>query len=87
MAGSTRRLRKLRLEVLREQPLCQLRLEGCTGISDTVDHIYPVSQFPQLREVKANLQGSCWACNRLRGALPISALPQREPPPALAFFS
>lgn len=63
MAGSTRRLRKLRLEVLREQPLCQLRLEGCTGISDTVDHIYPVSQFPQLREVKANLQGSCWACN------------------------
>ena len=78
MAGSTRRLRKLRAEVLREQPLCQLRLEGCTRVSETVDHIYPVSQFPQLKEAKANLQGSCWACNRRRGALPINALPERR---------
>ena len=84
--ASTRRLRRLRREVLAAQPLCQLKLPGCTQISTTVDHIYPVSEFPQLREAKANLQGSCWACNRRRGALPISALPERGRSPALSFF-
>lgn len=81
---STRAARKLRADTIKKQPLCQLRLDGCTGISTTADHIIPRSQRPELTLVRSNLQGACAACNMKRSNNPIEAM---RPAPALqAFF-
>ena len=68
------RWKKLRLQVIREEPLCRLRLDGCTVRSDTADHIITVKDRPDLRYCRANLRGSCQSCNRARGARPLSAV-------------
>lgn len=66
---STRAWRKLRDQVVAEEPECRLRLEGiCTGASTTADHIKHVKTHPQLAMARANLRGSCGPCNRARSA-------------------
>jgi 5-methylcytosine-specific restriction endonuclease McrA len=59
---------RLRLQVLREEPRCWLRLPGCTGASTTADHVIPVSERPDLALVRSNVRGACAHCNYSRGA-------------------
>ncbi len=64
----TRAGRKLRDQVVSEEPDCRLRYEGiCTGASQTADHIEHWSTHPQLGLVRTNLRGACNACNWHRG--------------------
>jgi len=65
------------------EPTCRLRLDGCTGVSTTADHIIPRSQRPELTLTRANLQGACRRCNSKRGNNPIQA---NTRPRALSFF-
>ncbi len=66
----TREWRRLRYFVLKERgPVCE-----CCGArpaskkSVHVDHIKPISKFPELRLEKANLQVLCSDCNKGKGA-------------------
>jgi hypothetical protein len=58
--------RKLRLQVfLRDGEVCAYCNEKPKpGISLTVDHIKPVSKFPELALDIDNLQVLCWECNQ-----------------------
>lgn len=82
--GSTTAWRKLRAQVIAEEPLCWLRLPGCTRISTTADHVIPVSVRPDLEYVRANLRGACAHCNYSRGKKPAGALIVRTD--ALSYF-
>lgn len=62
----TRAWRKLRDLVVREEPLCWLRLPGCTTYSQTADHVLTVKARPDLAMVRANLHGACYSCNGKR---------------------
>lgn len=87
-----RRWRRLRDQVVREEPLCQLRLPGiCTIRSQTGDHIYPVSVRPDLKFDRGNVRGACHACNRYRKNKPLGVVkaaltPKHPPAKALNFF-
>lgn len=88
----TRAWRTLRDQVVREEPLCQLRLPRCTGTSTTADHLVPVTVAPELALERANLQGACRQCNDDRGNLPLEALNRDAPradvkPSALSIFT
>jgi 5-methylcytosine-specific restriction endonuclease McrA len=72
--GSTREWRKVRAEVIRDEPLCWLRLPGCTLRSTTADHIIPVITAPHLRMIRSNLHGACKSCNYRRGNTPVARL-------------
>lgn len=86
----TRAWTRLRDQVVREEPMCRLRIIGiCTTVSTTGDHIKPVSTHPELALVRSNVRGACEPCNRARHNLPDEALSRtaHEPrPPALAIF-
>ncbi len=58
------RWRRERLVFLKENPLCVLRLEGCTTYADTVDHIRAHKGDERLFWLKSNWQPSCANCNR-----------------------
>ncbi|AGT11998.1 HNH endonuclease [Mycobacterium phage NiebruSaylor] len=93
---TSRRWRALKDRVVREEPLCTLRLECCTVRSTTADHIIPVKYRPDLKYVRANLRGACQPCNMRRGTRPLSEVRAaekfaRKPEPpkpvhALSFF-
>jgi 5-methylcytosine-specific restriction endonuclease McrA len=72
--GSTREWRRLRARVVAEEPICWLRLPGCTVRSTTADHIIPISVRPDLRMVRSNLRGACSHCNYVRQETPVSEL-------------
>lgn len=89
------RWQKLRLQVIKEEPLCRLRLSCCTRWSTTADHIIPVSHRPDLKYMRGNLRGSCQPCNLRRKNRPLSEVraedrllrkPAVSPPAALEFF-
>lgn len=89
------RWQKLRLQVIREEPVCRLRLSCCTWRSTTADHIIPVSHRPDLKYMRQNLRGSCQPCNMRRKNRPLSEVraedellrkPVRVAPAALEFF-
>lgn len=82
----TRAWRVLRAKVIAEEPLCWLRLPGCTTISDTADHILTVKTRPDLALVRGNCRGCCSSCNSRRNDKPISALTRAGTAPALSFF-
>jgi 5-methylcytosine-specific restriction endonuclease McrA len=97
--GGTREWATFKDGVVREEPLCWLRLPGCTIRSQTADHIIPRKYRPDLILVRSNARGSCNHCNRARRATPMHLLPklraemmkmpryrQRKPPGALGFF-
>lgn len=85
-----RRWRTLRARVIREEPNCWLQLPGCTGVSNTVDHVIPRSVRPDLTMTRSNLRGACSRCNYSRGNKSIATLHRRQPPRtparALSFF-
>ncbi len=64
----TRRYRKVRDQVVREEPICWLQFPGCTTRSTTADHVIPFAERPDLAMVRSNLRGACASCNRKRGA-------------------
>lgn len=67
----TRAWRKLRDQVVREEPVCRLQIANvCTGASTTAAHIKPVSTHPELALVRSNLEGACTECNEATGTLP-----------------
>ena len=89
------RWQKLRLSVIKEEPVCTLRLSCCTLWSTTADHIIPVSHRPDLKYMRGNLRGSCQPCNMRRKARPLSEVraeddllrkPAPVAPAALEFF-
>lgn len=82
---STRAFSKIRAKVLSEEPTCRLRLPGCTGVSEEVDHIIPKSDRLDLDLVRSNLRGTCRSCNRRRGISIVGGDPKL--PPALEFFN
>jgi len=55
--------RRLRLAVLAEFPICQLRLVCQGTVATDLDHIIPISRRPDLRLVRSNVQSSCQPCN------------------------
>ena len=64
----TRAWRKLRDQVVAEEPECRLRIAGvCTGASTTADHIESYASRPDLAMARSNLRGSCEPCNWHRG--------------------
>lgn len=68
--GTEQQWRKLRAQVLKEEPTCRIRLPGCTHTATTADHIIPASQRPDLYLVRSNIRGACSQCNsRLGGAI------------------
>lgn len=86
---STSAWRRLAKKVAREEPICWLRLEGCTTRSTTGDHVIPVTVRPDLALVRSNARGACSSCNYKRGNLPIDALrlgTSTERPGALSVF-
>lgn len=62
--GPWRRLRKQVLE--RDNYTCQMRLEGCTGLAVTVDHIQPIALGGAWWE-PTNLRAACTKCNIAAG--------------------
>lgn len=56
--------RKLRLEKLADNPLCELcEKQGRIVAANTVDHIIPIQQDPSKRLDKTNLQSLCKSCH------------------------
>jgi 5-methylcytosine-specific restriction endonuclease McrA len=71
----TRAWRRLRDQVVAEEPTCRLRFPTiCTTASTTADHIKPVSSHPELALERTNLRGACAPCNDARRNLPDTAL-------------
>lgn len=83
---NTRAWRKLAAQVAREEPVCWLRLDGCTTKSTTADHVIPVTKRPDLAMVRRNLRGACHSCNNRRSDKPVAALTPATKAPALRFF-
>jgi 5-methylcytosine-specific restriction endonuclease McrA len=82
----SRAWRKLRDQVIKEEPLCWLHFPNiCTQVSTTADHVLTYTERPDLAMIRSNLHGACEPCNRARGHTPVDSL-NLEPPPALAFF-
>lgn len=73
-ARNTQAWRRLKDQVVREEPTCWLRLPCCTGWSETADHVLTVSARPDLIMERANLRGACRACNNSRKDKPIEQL-------------
>ena len=69
---------RVRLLVLkRDLYTCQIRTH-CNGARATeVDHIRPISEFPEGRLMLMNLQAACKPCNSAKGA----RFPSRITPP------
>ena len=72
----TRAWTRLRDQVVREEPTCWLQLPVCTGLSQTADHLAPVSERPELALVRSNLRGICHRCNMARKAKPVHLAPR-----------
>ena len=94
---STQAWKRLAKQVCTEEPVCWLRLAGCTTRSTTGDHVIPMAARPDLALIRSNVRGACSPCNNKRGHLPPdlaremygSATPttdQPNQPQALTFF-
>lgn len=97
--GGSRAWAKLSKQIAKEQPVCWLRLPGCTIRSTGADHYHPVKTHPHLEYAPGNLRGACRHCNLARRETPVHDLPklrlkmERDPkyrlvpvPRALRFF-
>jgi 5-methylcytosine-specific restriction endonuclease McrA len=61
---STSRWQRLRRGVLaRDGHVCQIQGPHCHGVANTVHHILPSSQYPELFWNPDNLEAACSACN------------------------
>ena len=79
----TRAWRSLAAQVKAEEPLCWLRLPGCTTLSTTADHVIPFIERPDLAMERSNLHGACKHCNSSRQDKPAGPRVQAD---ALAWF-
>lgn len=71
----SRAWRKLRDQVVHDEPICWLQFPGiCTRVSTTADHMQPKAVRPDLVMVRSNLRGACLPCNKARNTTPIEAL-------------
>lgn len=95
LAGGTRAWANMVKRVVREEPICWLRLPGvCTVRSTTADHVQLRSTHGHLTMTRSNLRGACRRCNQRRGDTPYWKIPalrarlaqQQKPARALAFF-
>jgi 5-methylcytosine-specific restriction endonuclease McrA len=76
----TRAWRRLRDQVVSEEPTCRLRFPAiCTLVSTTAAHIRPVITHPELALVRSNVEGACTPCNEASGTLPRGSLVIGEP--------
>lgn len=90
----TRAWRKLRDQVVAQEPSCRLAFPGiCTRVSTTAAHIEPVAGpngRPDLALVRSNVVGSCDPCNKASGTLPRASMvlggDRDQERPALAIF-
>lgn len=82
----TRFWRKLRDRVVAEEPHCTLQLAGCTGDSQTADHILTVKDRPDLALARTNLRGACTSCNRNRGGMRDEDITKQPRPSVLSVF-
>lgn len=57
--------RKLRDQVLKEEPTCRYREPGCTVTSTVADHIVPIARGGA-RLDRANLAGCCRHCHAIK---------------------
>ena len=65
--GYDRAWQRLRLRVLRDEPLCRFcKAEGKVTPAEHVDHIQPVADAPHLRLVPSNLRPLCASCHNRR---------------------
>jgi 5-methylcytosine-specific restriction protein A len=66
----TDRWQRLRVQVLREDPLCVMcsKREGCAGIATEVDHIKPHRGDRALFYARQNLQSMCRSCHSQKTA-------------------
>ena len=62
--GSTREWRRLRARKLSIYPLCEH--PGCHAMSEEVDHIIPLKEWPEGRMVWSNLRALCGDHHKLR---------------------
>jgi len=70
-----RRWASIRRAVIREEPLCQLGLAGCTQFSEEVDHIIALSGGGHPTD-RANLQAVCHSCHVLKTRMDMGQAPQ-----------
>lgn len=83
----TRAWRRLRDQVIREEPTCRLQFPGiCTVVSTRADHIRSVDEAPELALVRSNCRGACDPCNRARSTVPDEALNHARRSSALDVF-
>lgn len=75
-AGGTRQEAELAKGAIEREPICWLRLPGCTIRSDSGDHYHPYKTHPHLRMEPRNWRGACRHCNHARGATPVHELPK-----------
>ncbi len=54
--------RKARAAVLKRHPRCQIKLPGCTGHAECVDHKTPIAAGGAKLD-PANLRSACWRCH------------------------
>lgn len=49
-------------------PFCELRQSpSCTGKAETLDHVLPISQYPEHVSAPENHRSACRPCNAARG--------------------
>lgn len=70
----TQAWKRLRRRVVAEEPVCWLKLPGCTTGSTVADHVQPVATHPELALMRSNLRGACASCNRKRGGFPLERM-------------
>ena len=68
--GGSRQWSRMVAEVVKQQPVCWLRLPGCTMRATTADHYFPRKTHPQFGEEMWNLRGACRWCNEHRKDTP-----------------
>jgi 5-methylcytosine-specific restriction endonuclease McrA len=60
--------RKASLAQRKRVPFCELRESpGCTGKAETLDHVLPISKYPEYASAPENGRSSCRPCNASRG--------------------
>jgi 5-methylcytosine-specific restriction endonuclease McrA len=58
--------RTLAETVVTQEPICWLRLDGCTRRTTTADHITPLHADHNRALERTNLHGACHSCNTRR---------------------
>lgn len=60
---------RLRAQVLREEPFCQIRTHCQGAVATEMDHVIPIRLAPELRLERSNVQSACKPCNAAKARL------------------